>query len=496
MSTISRQTSAGIIYSYLGLTIGFVNLLVLQTKLLSTEQIGLLTFLITQSQTLSMLSLLGFNGTGFFFPLLREDKTQRMSYLLLACLVAGTGFIFFSSLVYAFQNKVFEFPSQSVLLKKFFLYVYPLTFFTLFFNVFELYKQLNYDIASPRIYRELYKRVFTLFVNLLLLFKSFRFSNFMLLWLLANILPTFQLIYSVLKSEWPLPKTFSFYKGLKGMLSTSFFAFLAGTAPLLSQTILLYVVTRNFGLSNAGIYGVALTIVNILILPNRSLSSIAYPVIVDAWKNKKLTTLRNIYTKSSHTLFLIAALFFTLIWANITTIIKMLGHSYAVGQQTILFLVLGYVINSFGGVNGAIIIGSRYYKFDSLLQAALSLLMIPFYNLSGILWGLKGPAITVCINYVLLNICRYFFIGLCFKIWPYSRQTLLLILLLISVFTVISLIPTYSNPFINSVIRSTIILFCYSLILSNLSIISDLRHVIFQTPARIKALLTNIFSTD
>jgi O-antigen/teichoic acid export membrane protein len=468
MGIIQQQTIKGTFYSYLGVAIGFITIYYFQPHSLSAEQVGLINILTPFSLLFAQFAILGFNGTARYFPYFRSEEKKHHGYLALACLVSLVGFSLFALLAYLFKDAIISQKAQKTsLFNQYFWYLIPLTFFTLFFNVFDLFARMLYDTISGRVLREFTKRLFILLVIMLIFLKWIDFGTFMILWLLANIVPTFLMMRRLIaKQNFSLVPDFAFInRDMAGkLISICFFAILTGSAPIIIESMDKYMINEKFGLADTGIYSIAAYFGTVITLPARSLYSIAYTIVSESWKNNDLENIKNIYRKSCINQLIAALFIFLLVWVNVDNIFKVLPQGYAVGKYVIFFIGLGYVIDSATGINGVILTSSRHFKYDSFfnlgligITIGLNLLFIPLY-------GITGAAIAAASTLLIFNLFRYLFILFVYKMQPFTLKSLYTVLIAtISYFICDQLIPEQKNFILDSFIRASFITVFYGL---------------------------------
>ncbi len=475
MGVIKQQTIKGSFYSYLGVFIGFLTAYLIQPQILRPDEIGLLTILTSFSIMFAQFSILGFNATARYFPYFRDEANKHNGYLAIAIAVSAFGFLLFCIAAIGLKDIFLKQENTgNYLLVKYYWYLIPLTFFTLFFNVFDLYARMLYDTITGRTLNEFTKRIFILIALVFILVKLVDFEQFILLWLVANILPALLLVYKLHKRKWlHIKPNFKFLdKSVrKQLISLCLFGIITGSAPYIVQNADKYIITKMFGLAQTGIYSIAAAFGAIITLPARSLYTIAYTVIAEAWKANDLKSIESIYRKSCINQLIVALYLFIVMWANITNIFHVLPPEYKAGEYVLFFVGLGFLIDSSTGVNGVIMATSRYYKYDSFFNVALigvtigaNLLFIPIY-------GLTGAAIATAFTYFVFNLARYLFIKLVFGMQPFSLKTLLTLLIGLLAYGIVNAVPPVSNFIADGLIRLTAItiLYCGSLYYLKLS---------------------------
>ncbi|WP_207533782.1 lipopolysaccharide biosynthesis protein [Desertivirga arenae] len=465
MGIIQQQTVKGAFYSYLGILIGFFTTSILQPWVLSPEEVGLTSILSSSSLMFAQFAILGFNGTTRYFPHFRDEKNNHHGYLFLFCLVGFIGFVLFTVIAVFLKDEIINQEAQdSDIFKEYYWYLIPLTLFTLYFNVFDLYAQRLYDTVSGRVLREFAKRVFILLAVLFVAFRFVEFRVFMPLWLLANLIPTVLLAWKLYKrKQLNLKSDFQFIDQdlRKKLVSISLFAILTGSAPLIVENIDKFMINGKFGLDSTGIYSIALYFGTVITLPARSLYSIAYTVVSESWKSNDLANIRMIYRKSCSNQSIAAVFIFTIIWVNIDNIFKVLPPEYAAGKYVVFYIGLASIIDSATGINGVILATSRYFKYDSLFYLVLvgvtillNLLLIPPF-------GITGAAMAVAGTYFVFNLFRLIFIYKAFEMQPYTKGFPIIFVIGVIVYYITVSIPDIGNPYLDSVSKAIVVSILY-----------------------------------
>jgi O-antigen/teichoic acid export membrane protein len=460
MGIIRQQTIKGTFFSYLGVLIGFLSLYFVQPFALSKEQVGLLSILTSFSILFAQISILGFNATARIFPYFRNPKNHDNGYLGLACIIAAVGFTLFCIAAYFLKDQIIEQKgSENNLLATYYWYLIPLTFFTLIFNILELYSRMLYDTIAGKILKEFTLRMFVLSALLLLLFKSVSFEAFMWVWLICNIIPTGMIALRLYKrNQLSFRPNFKFIDKpiRKQIIHLCVFGILTGTSPYIIENIDKYMIKEAFGLADTGVYTLAFAFAAIISMPARSLYPIAYTVIAEAWKNENMQEIKSVYKKSCITQLITTLLLFLLIWANIHNIYA-IHPDYASGKYVIFFIGLGYLIDSATGVNGVILATSKFYKYESFFSVVLigvtiaaNLIFIPMY-------GITGAAIAAAVTLFIFNLSRYLFILMIFKMQPFTYKTPLTIIVGIVAYFLTDMVPPLPNFIADGILRLTLI---------------------------------------
>jgi O-antigen/teichoic acid export membrane protein len=462
LGIIQKQSISGVIWSYVGVGLGFLTTAILFTRFLETEEIGLLRLLVSYASILAMFSSLGVTSVTIrMFPHFRNEKEKHHGFLGLALMVVIVGFLLSSIVYILLKNWLLEGAEEkSALFIPFFYAVIPLTFFNVLFGVLDAYFRVLYNAVKGIAYKEVFQRVFIIGIVFLYYFQIVGFSLFVWLYVLAYLTPVLFFVASVVKQKKVFLKPdlkFLSTPLRKEMASVAFFGILASFSGILVQSIDVIMIDRFLGLSAAGIYTIGFFFGTLILIPMRTMAKIGSVVIADAWKKNDLKTISEVYTKSSLTLSIVGLLFFVGIWGNIDNVFQLVGEEYSEGKYVILFIALANVVEILTGMSGQIIVNSRYYQWQTYLMFIFAVIVV-ITNLIFIpLYGIVGAAIATLISKIILGLMKFIFIRVRFGLQPFNHKHLILILITAGAWYISTLIPAFSNYIVDIVIRSAIL---------------------------------------
>jgi len=195
------------------------------------------------------------------------------------------------------------------------------------------------------------------------------------------------------------------------------------------------------------------------------LLKISTPIIADSLKNNTRKTLQEIYYKSSLNQFIVGALLFIGIWANIHNVFRILPPEYEPGKYVIFFIGLANLTDMIIGSGGLIIGLSKYYKYQTYFIFILAIFIITTNLILIPLLGITGAALASFLSKLLFNITRYVFIRIKFGLQPYNLKFLWTFLIAVISYFSVKIIPVFSNLIFDLTFRSIFILILFSGIL-------------------------------
>ncbi len=425
MGIIKRQTIQGTVFTYAGIVIGFLTMGLLLPKLLTKDQNGLIGLLIGLSIILTQVANLGINGAGGrYFPYFRNYERGHGGFLLLATGISTLGFAVSMALVWLAQPYIVaENAEKSALFVQYYYLLVPLTFASLYFNLFDNYAKLLYDSVTGTFLQQFGQRFLFLLAVLTYWLGWVDFRGLLTLWLGSYLIATVLMVGKVIRDgHFTLrPGDLNLTPDMRRSLIR--YAGLTLLTGLSSQVILhidKILVNDSLGLAQTGIYSISANFGAVIAAPATMLYKVSGVIVADSWKANDLGNIAQIYRKSCLSQLIIGMLVFVGIAANLPNVFRVLPAGYEAGYFVILWIGLGKLIDMATGVNGTILATSRYYAYDSvffILMVVVTILttraLIPVY-------GLEGAAIGAAIATLLFNGLRTVFVGYAFGLQPFT----------------------------------------------------------------------------
>jgi len=487
MGVIRRQSIGGFIYTYMGVILGFVNLVVISPLILDSEQIGLLQLLISISAILAQFSSLGFlNVTNKLFPYFKDSATRHSGFGIIVILAGILGFLIISVSYVFFKPYLIETNlEKSPLFIEYIHWLLPLSFFTVIFNLLDNYNKALYNAILGTFIKELVVRVGNLIILGLFFLEIIAFDVYVTLFIINLSLPgAFMFFFLLIKGEigFSISKQIFTKKLKKEMLTISLFGLFSGFATIGVINIDKYMINQYIDLSATGIYSIAFYFGSLILLPNRPLAKISTTLVAESWKNNDTDMLKSIYYKTSINQLLIAQLLFLGLWCNIQNILAFLPPEYAEGKLVILFISLANLINMASGVSIQILGTSSRYRVHTYLIIFLAVMVIITNILFIPRFGIIGAALASLISTLVYVSMRTFYLYYAFKLFPFRADHLKALGVFLLILTINYLLPEFVNHYIDFFIRSLLITILYSSIVVWIGISEDgnqlLREVI------------------
>jgi O-antigen/teichoic acid export membrane protein len=489
LGIIEKQTTKNTVYSYLGAGLGFITIL-WQSHLFSTDENGLLRILVSVSMLFAQLSNLGFSTvTVRFFPYFKSKEKGNHGFLFYALIVSLIGFILCAVAFYFFEDLIISKNiEKSRLFVDYLFYLMPLTFFTLFFFVFDTYLRSIYSSVIGSLSKDLLQRVFILVVIGFYFFKLIHFPTFVFLYIVSTCAPTLILLYSIIKQgEWQikLVKGFVDKQLSRQMISLAVFSMFSTFSGAIILSIDVIMVNDKLGLGETGVYSIAFYFGSIILIPARAMGRIISSLIAEAFKNNDMVEIHNLYKKSSNSLLVIGMLLFIGIAVNINSIMQFLPKEYAGGKNVILIISVGYLAELGTGVNQWIILNSKHYYYDTVFVFFIVIITVFLNNILIPIYGITGSAIATATSVVLSNFLRFSFILHKYKMQPFDFNSIRILFISIVCFIAGYCIPSFENFLVDIAIKSIVVGGLFVLLIQKLNLSPEINHKIRKNLKRI-----------
>ncbi len=462
VGTVQRDSITITILSYVGIVIGYVNKILLLPNFFSETQVGLVNILVSFSVIYAQFSALGINFTIVkFFPFFRTEDRTHNGLFFWSGVGVSFGFILFTLLFLLFRNPVMEYYSQeSPLLSQYYLLLIPMGFTTLFYNFFTSWLQAFHKNVISSFSNEIVLRLLVTIEISLYVFKVLTFEQFVIGYVLIYFVPTVILLIYTLRLHYTRYKP-CFSRRVKKLASIAsvygFWQYLGGTSNYIVPTVDQAMLAGMWGLAENGIYGIMLCLVSVMQMPYRSLVKVSTPVVTELWKARDFQGMRHISREVSLMNLIAGCYLFVIIWVNLDNIFSLMPEQYSAGRYVFLFLGLGRIIDMYSGLNSAILMTSKKYRYEFLMSLFLvgltigtNLLLIPRF-------GMNGAALATMISIIIFNIGHVTFVWRFYRIQPFALKDSVVALIGLLSIGVSALIPTMGHFILDAVIRTLII---------------------------------------
>lgn len=468
MGVIKRQGLKNTIITYIGIFIGAVNIIFIQPKLLTEEELGLTRLLYDFAYLIGLAVPLGLpNIIVKYFPFFKDKNNKHNGFAGFILIVFFIGFIISASTLLIFKPTITSYYiNDAALFVNYFSFIIPFMFIISAITVTTSYCQAQFKSTIPSFLNDICLRLGTLVITILYFNKiiSLNYYVYFFIGLYAiELLIIIGYIFLFDKLSFKPNKTLLKKHPVKQMLKFGLLLCLASFASIALRKIdVLILGTTNLKL--VAVYTTTIFIASFIEVPLGALERISHTKIADNFAKNNLNEIEKIYKDSVKYLLLIGGFLF--IGINVCTkYIYLIGHlpiSYINCINVVYIVSFGALINISTGINSAIMFYSKHYILGTILLIT-TLIVIIILNIILIpLYGIYGAAFASASASVIYNLTKFLFILKKFRFQPYTIVSFY-IFLIISVISIVGyFLPEISNnSFINLIYKGSIVAILY-----------------------------------
>lgn len=481
MGVIKRQGIKNTIITYIGIIIGAINIIFIQPKLLTPEELGLTRLLYDFAYMIGLAVPLGLpNIIVKFFPFFKDKENRHHGFAGFVLFVFFVGFVISAGILLAFKpNITSHYQEKAKLFVDYFSFIIPFTLIVSAITVTTAYCQALFKSTIPSFLNDICLRLGTILITILyfnkLITLDYYVYSFIGLYFIELLIIVGYILLVDKVSLKPNKKPFEIHS-IKSIMRFGLLLCFASFASIaLRKVDALFLGTTSLAL--VGVYTTAVFIASFIEVPLGALERISHTKIADNFAKENYIEIEKIYADSVKYLLLIGGLLFVGINACTKYVYQMgqLPELYLQCMNIVYIVSIGAFINISTGINSAIMFYSKYYVLGTVLLVItlivtiiLNLLLIPKY-------GIYGAAIASAAGSFIYNLVKFVFIYIKFKFQPYNRNSLMILLLVLLCSFLIYLIPEVTgNAFVNLLLKGSIVTLLYVGIVYQLKLAPEL----------------------
>ncbi len=474
MGIIARQSFFNSISIALAFLIGAVNTVFLYPTYMGSEYQGLIVALLALSNLVQPFISFGVQHALIKFYSTCKTKEERDRLLSLSITLPLIMFSLIVIVSLVFKAEIIAFiASKNTTIGKYAFLIIAVAFSTAMFEVFYNWLRIQLHSVFGNFLKEFYPRALIFLLLLIYAFGGLNLDGFITALIIGYYLRLILvIIYTLIKYT---PK-FSFILPFqfKPIFRYSLLIFMSGTAASLILDIDKSMISNVLTIENVAYYSVAVFIASVIEFPGRAMFQIISPLVAKALNEKDDMRLLSLLKKSANNLLISSGLLFLLInlnlndfynWVNLTGYTKALDVVFIISFGKLFSMSMGCLNN--------IITNSKYYHYVFWFSTASAVLAV-LLNIYFIqLYGIIGAAYATLIVIVLINLMKILLVQLTFKINPFGKKTILILLAIFGVYLIFSYINFDFSPFISLLLRSLLIGLVFTLISYLLKLTGD-----------------------
>ncbi len=486
MGVIKKQAFQSSVILYTGTLIGFLTTGLLAPHLLTKSEIGTLRLLLSYSGIFAGISVLGFGIVTIRFVPRFYDKVKNSynGFLGISLLVGTIGFVISLALILLIRPEIIRNNlEKSPQFAHYFFLIIPLTFFQVYYNLFDAYNNALYRSSFGVFLRDFVQRMLILVGLILIFLNIFDFDQYVYYYVTAISLPTVLIwIHLVSHKSFDIRINFSRLNKplIVSMISVAFFGLLNSFGSIAAIQVDAIMLNMFLDASAVGVYVVTFYFGTLVLIPAKALNKIAPTLISKAFKEDDLETVSDIYYRSTANLFVIGLLVYLGLLVNLENIFNIIPRSYEEGKLVIVLIGFANLIKMAAGSNDSVITYSKYYKMTTAFLIIFLFLIVLFNYLLIPLLGMTGAALATMLAILSYNLIKSIFIRMKFGFFPYSFQFIIVMVLGGIIYLIVSYLPDIDNFIIEILVDSIVTTLLYYLFMRKLPIFTDINQMILK----------------
>ena len=254
------------------------------------------------------------------------------------------------------------------------------------------------------------------------------------------------------------------------------FGMLSGLALLLATKADTLMVGSLTSMKTTGIYAIALNIAAAMDIPNKSLLNASVSFVAKYLAEENWTEMRSLYQKVSINLLTAGLLIFGCIWVSVQDLYALMPNTaeIAQGMYVLLLLSIAKLVDLGAGLNNQIVYYSKFYRFSLVSLSVLAVANVGFNLWLIPLMGLTGAAVAALLSISAYNLFNLVLVWKKFGMQPFSRQTVVVVLLAVVGISAVWFLPSTGYPFLNIVLRSGLFVLVFAGLVIRLRVSEDI----------------------
>jgi len=472
MGIVFRQSVKTTIVTSVGALLGAL-VIYLSTKMIPKPELGFTRNLTSQALVAGQILMFGLHGTlAVYIHRYDDDNRKRKALIGISLLIPFLLLILFSVFYFLLKSwLVHHFQQQDIpFISRYFFWLPVFAFFFIYQIILEQYLVSQLKVALATFMREVVLRVLNIVIIIFFGFGYINFDTLVACTVLIYLLPVLILIFfSVKQKGFGISidrKAFSKQEYKELLHFTWYHALLGLSTNLLGNLdVLMLAPLGKKGFSDVAVYSVAVFIMSILYIPFRAMMTSTFAVLTRAFRDEDKEKINDVFVRSCINIFIVSVLAAVLIYCNLHNAVAIMKKGYEEIVPIVLILMIGRLVDIATGMNDQVLSISKYYKANFYTSIGLLIMMVILNRIFIPIYGIYGAAWSTSFSLVAYNMLKYVYVYRKLRLQPFSVSTLYVVLAGAITAVIVYWTPHIINPFMDTIIRSIMIVVIYVLLL-------------------------------
>ena len=486
MGIVIKQSIKNTIITFIGFSIGAINVLYMYPVFLGKDYLGLTNYVLSAANILYPILSFGIQNTLIKFfndhNKTEEDLSKYFSYMLLLPLLIIVPFF---GIFYLFYEDIALYESSKNSIVYDFVWEIPLiALFIGYFEIFYAWLRAHMKSVFGSFVKEVFVRILVTISLFAVYFDFITLPEFIHSLVLVYGIGLLVIIYYANKTK-KIQLNKKFPKKTKSIFVFTIFIILSASVANMLLDIDKYMINQFLKIENIAFYSLAVYLAMVISVPQRAMHQITYPITAKLMSENKWQELNELYKKSSITLQVIGGLIYIGILINIKQLYAILpDEGYDQGLFVVFTIGLSKYFDVILGNNNSIIFNSKYYK-AVLLLGVLLVFVIVILNLILIpKLGIDGAALATLIAIGMYSLAKLLFVVFKMKLFPFTKNNIISFVITVVLFFGFYYWEFSFHPIINIGLKSILVSILYVALHYYFKVSSDINFVIRNTAVK------------
>ncbi|OMP30624.1 lipopolysaccharide biosynthesis protein [Mangrovimonas sp. DI 80] len=479
MGIVIKQSFKNTVSTYLGFGIGAINTLFLYTNFISDEYYGLVGFILSAANIMMPLMAFGVQNTMIKFYSTYKTKNSINSFLTLMLFLPLAMAIPIGVIGFFAHDMISNWlGAENAIVKGYVWHIFITAVAMAYFEVFFAWAKVQMQTVFGNFMKEVFHRIAIMILLFAVYFNWLTVEQFINALVGVYVLRMVVMKLYAYNVRWPVIR-FNKIENLSAILKYSSLIIIAGSIATLILDIDKFMLGKlRPDIEEVAYYSVAIFIATVIAVPQRAMHQIMMPLTAKLLNDKNMVELKGLYQRSSLNLYVVSGLIFLLIVLNINELYLIIPKEFREGLLVVFLISAAKLYDNVMGNNNAILFNSDYYRMVLFFGVLLTILIV-LLNLAFIpKYGMNGAAIATFIAIFIYNSIKIYFVKLKFGMWPFTKESLVLSLVILVGFAVFYFWDFPFHPLINMTLKSLLIVLGYGLLVFKLHISEDINSVV------------------
>jgi O-antigen/teichoic acid export membrane protein len=478
MGIVVNQSLRNTITTYLGFGLGAINALFLYTNFISDQYYGLVAYILSAANIMMPLMAFGAHNTIVKFYSTFKSKNALNSFLTLMLILPIVLSIPLAFVGYVAYDTIADYlTTKNEIVRDYLWYIFLTALSMAYFEVFYAWMKVQMQTVFGNFMKEVFHRVGAMFLLFAIHFKFIDIDQFMLGIVGVYILRALIMMCYAFSTRLPVFR-FGKIDKLSSILKYSSLIIIAGSIATIILDLDKFMLNNYIDIEKVAYYSVAVFIATVIAVPQRAMHQILLPLTAQFLNENNKEALKDLYQRSSLTLYVISGFIFLLIVLNINQLYAIIPSEFGDGLIVVFLISVAKLYDNLLGNNNAILFNSDYYRMVlvfgvilAVLAVLLNLILIPMY-------GVNGAGLATFIAIVVYNTIKIIFVKRKFNMIPFTSETLKITILLLILVIAFYFWEFPFNAYLNIVLKSMAIGVVYALVIYKLNVSEDITEAI------------------